>query len=173
MRSKRLIVPLNQEMQREYERLRDLIASLPACLRSLKTIKGTKEMLSIGDLIAYQIGWGKCVIRWYEAGIKGEMPQMPGEGFSTWNYSAIAKHFHENYAFDCPMAQDKVFDEVVWELYNIIEKEHKNGNLEKVGIWPWCTLSSGKQWPLSKWIRVNTCAPYKRAYSQIRKNLQI
>ena len=85
--------PLVQEIQREYSRLKELISSIPTSLHSLKAIEGTGGRVSITDLIAYQIGWGKCVIRWYEAGIRKEMPEMPGEGFSTWNYVAIAKHF--------------------------------------------------------------------------------
>ena len=54
----------------------------------------------------------------------------------------------------------------------MVKKEHETGNLNKIGVWPWCTLASGKQWPLSKWIRVNTVSPYKRAASMIRKFLK-
>lgn len=41
--------------------------------------------------------------------------------------------------------------------------------LDQRGIWAWCTLASGKQWPLSKWIRVKTASPYKRAVQLIKK----
>jgi hypothetical protein len=157
---------LSQEIQREYDRLTQLIATIRASSRNLKIIEGPGGKISLTDLIAYQIGWGRCVIRWYETGIKGEMPEMPGEGFSSWNYTGIARHFYEKYHND----QDRVFHEVVLKLVEIVEKEHQKGNLEKLGIWPWCTLQSDKQWPLSKWIRVNTCAPYKRAHALIKKS---
>ena len=55
---------------------------------------------SVADLIAYQMGWGKWVIQWYEAGANGEKPQKPGEGFSVWDYTEIAKHFYEKYQYD-------------------------------------------------------------------------
>jgi hypothetical protein len=51
-----------------------------------------------------------------------------------------------------------------------VEKEHHSGNLQRIGIWPWCTLKSGKDWPLYKWVQVNSVAPYKRAISLIKKS---
>ena len=53
---------------------------------------------------------------------------------------------------------------IVIEIVQIVEQESVSGNLDKLGVWKWCNLKSGKQWPLRKWIRVNTIAPYKRAY---------
>ena len=124
--------------------------------------------ISVSELIAYQIGWGKCLIRWYEAGILKEPCEMPGEGFSTWNYVAIAQHFYKKYLYDSFTEQMAVFQEVVFRILEIIEEEDRAGRLEKVGVWPWCTLPGGKQWPLSKWIRVNTVSPYKRAVRLIK-----
>ncbi len=160
-----LRAPLSQEIQREYNRLTKLIASIPSSAKNLKKIDGTGEKVSLSDLIAYQIGWGRCVIRWYEAGLRAEIPEMPGEGFSTWDYRAIARHFYQKYQDE----QDQTFHRIVMRLIEIVEKEFQTGNLEKIGVWNWCTLSSGKQWPLSKWIRVNTCAPYRRACTLIKK----
>jgi hypothetical protein len=160
---------LSHEIQKEYKKLKDLIASLSISLRVLKKIDGTGGKVSVSDLVSYQIGWGKCLIRWYETGIKKEMPEMPGEGFSSWDYIAIAEHFYQKYQYDQFIEQDKAFHEVVCQLLDIVEKEHQTGNLEKNDVWPWCTLPSGKQWPLSKWIRVNSCSPYKRAYLLIKK----
>lgn len=160
---------LSEEIQRDYDRLTQLIRTIPASSHNLKMIEGPGGKIRLTDLIAYQIGWGRCVIRWYEAGLRGEMPEMPSEGFTTWDYTGLARHFYHKYHSE----QDKTFQEVVRKLVEITEHEHQTGNLEKLGVWPWCTLHSGKQWPLSKWIRVNTCAPYKRAYGLIRKSYVI
>lgn len=73
-----LIASLSQEIQREYDKLINLIASIPVSSRILKQIEGTGGKVSITDHVAYQIGWGKCLIGWYESGIKGEVPIMPG-----------------------------------------------------------------------------------------------
>lgn len=164
-----LKAPLSQEIQREYDKLINLIASIPVSSRILKQIEGTGGKVSISDLIAYQIGWGKCLIGWYESGIKGEVPVMPGEGFSAWDYTAIAQHFYQKYQYYNHDEQSQVFHQIVLHLLDIVEKEYQAGNLDRIGAWSWCTLKSGKQWPLSKWIKINTSSPYKRAYQLIKK----
>lgn len=161
--------PLSQEIQKEYDKLINLIDSIPVSSRILKQIEGTGGQVSITDLIAYQIGWGKCLIGWYESGIKGEVPIMPGDGISTWDYTAIAQHFYQKYQYQSYGGQSQVFLQVVLHLLDIIEIEYQTGNLDRMGVWSWCTLQSGKQWPLSKWIKINTSSPYKRAYQLIKK----
>lgn len=73
--------PLSQDVQKAYEQLIKTTESVPASKRRNKIIEGTGGRVSVSDLIAYQIGWGKCLIRWYETGIKGEQPEMPGIGY--------------------------------------------------------------------------------------------
>jgi hypothetical protein len=94
---------------------------------------------------------------------------MPGEGFSTWDYVGLAHHFYKIYRFDSFDEQMKEFTRLVTHILEIVEKEHRSGNLDKINVWEWCTLPSGKQWPLSKWITVNTASPYKRAAQALRK----
>jgi len=160
---------LRQDLQLAYDRLIKRVDTVPISKRKGKVIEGTAGTVSVSDLIAYQIGWGKCLIRWYEAGVQGEAPEMPGDGFSKWDYLAIAKCFYEKYGYDGSNGQLAIFEEIVSQILKIIEKEEGTGNLDQEGIWSWCTLSSGKKWPLSKWIRVNTISPYKRAAQLIKK----
>lgn len=161
--------PLSQDIQHEYTRLVKIITQISPSSRTLKVIDGTGGKVSVADLIAYQIGWGKWLIRWYEAGIRGEMPQMPGEGFSTWDYLGIAQSFYQTYQCDGADEQMQVFHQVVLRLLEIVETEAQTNRLDQAGVWAWCTLPSGKSWPLSKWIRVNTASPYKRAAQLIKK----
>jgi hypothetical protein len=58
-------------------------------------------------------------------------------------------------------------------IVEIIETEFAAGTLDTLGVWPWCTLRSGKQWPLSKWIQINTVAPFKRAQQLIKKMIKM
>lgn len=160
---------LSQDIRNGYDRLVKEVTRISPSVRTLKIIDGTGGKVSVSDIIAYQIGWGKCLIRWYETGIQGKMPEMPGNGFLTWDYLSIAQHFHQLYQLDSSDEQMKVFHKVVTRILEIVEEEDKTGNLDRTGIWPWCTLLSGKQWPLSKWIKVNTASPYKRAVQLIKK----
>lgn len=72
------------------------------------------------------------------------------DGFSKWNYVAIAKHFYQKYSYDAAIQQLEIFQETVLRILEITQKEEQTGNLDQEGIWPWCSLSSGKKWPLSK-----------------------
>lgn len=161
--------PLNKYIQKEYNDLLFVVSAIAPNDRMIKDIDGTGGKVNIPDLIAYQIGWGNLVINWYEIGLKGKMPQMPGEGFSTWDYVGLARHFYKKYQYDSGSNQIQEFCKVVKKIIAIVEHEYQAQNLDRVGIWPWCTLSSGKKWPLSKFINVNAVAPYRRAKLLIRK----
>ena len=163
---------LSQTIQKEYEKLRDAISRVPVDTRMQKIMDSTGGMVSIADIVAYQIGWGLLLIGWYEAGLNGKMPEMPGEGFLTWDYTGLARHFYSKYQYDSSLEQYRIFHEVVQQIIVIVEHEYRTGNLDKTGVWQWCTLASGKEWPLSKWITVNTSAPYKRATALVRSILK-
>ncbi len=160
---------LSRDISLEYDRLKDAVSAIPISQRELKLLDGTGGKVGVVDLIAYQIGWGKCLIQWYETGLQGKYPEMPGDGFSQWSYVAIAKHFYKKYRYDGSEEQMKILDELVLNILRIVNQEAKNGNLDRIGVWPWCTLRSGKSWSLSKWIQVNTVAHYKRAVKLFKK----
>lgn len=128
---------LSQEIQKSYTVLVQLVSQIPVAKRN-----------SISDIIAYQIGWGKLLIGWYEAGIQDKMPYMPGEGFSKWDYNGLAKHFHQKYHLDGATKQMALFQATVERIIAIVETEHEANQLDTTGVWDWCTLKSGKQWPL-------------------------
>lgn len=165
----KIYAPLSESIQKEYSKLVKIISNVPVKYRELKEIEGTGGKVSVSDIIAYQIGWGKFLIRCYETGLKNEMPDMPGEGFNKWDYVGLANHFYIKYHYDGLEKQDQEFYRVEQKIIEIVEKEHAAEHLDKIGIWDWCTLPSGKQWSLDKFIRVNSLAPYKRAYHMINK----
>ena len=164
---------LSQDIQHEYTRLAEIATTISPSVRTLKIIDGTGGKVSEADIIAYQIGWSKWLIRWYETGIRGEAQEMPGEGFSTWDYQGIARYFYQTYNPESADEQIRIFHQAVQRIIEIVETEEKTGNLDRLGVWPWCTLRSGKPWPLSKWIRVNTSSPYKKATITVRKLLKL
>jgi hypothetical protein len=132
----------------------------------------SSHSVSIFDLVAYQIGWGKLVIGWYEAGLAGKKPEMPGDGFKTWDYNGLARQFFGKYQYSTPQEQCAEFHRIAKRLIDIVEIEQESGNLDQVGVWQWCQLQSGKDWPLSKWIKVNTASPYSRASKLIKSFLK-
>lgn len=115
---------------------------------------------SVGELYLYD-GMKKV--------LKAKKPAMPGEGFTKWDYVGIAQHFYIKYQFDSCKEQEQEFHNTIQRILAFVETEYQTGNLDKLGIWPWCTLPSGKQWTLHKWVTVNTVAPYKKASTLIKK----
>ena len=164
--------PLSKSILEQYNTLIQTIDTTCAKDLFIKKSDGTSGKINIANLIAYQIGWGTLLINWYEEGLKNKMPHMPGEGFTSWDYTAIAQHFYTKYG-KLPI-QDllKQFEKIVNNIIQITEHEFATGNLDKLGVWDWCTLKSGKKWPLSKWIQINTVAPYKAAGMVIKKGLK-
>lgn len=73
---------LSHVILKAYLSLRKVILTLSYSLRDSKKIEGTGGKVSVSDLLAYQIGWGKALIRWYEAGIKQELPEITQDRFS-------------------------------------------------------------------------------------------
>lgn len=160
--------PISEEIFKAYAALLHDASEYHQDQFVVKKFQGTTQSVSVADIIAYQIGWGTLLLSWYQAGINNEQFVMPGCGFDTWDYNSIAQHFYEKYS-GWPREQLlREFGSVVENIIAIVEKEYDLGNLEKCGIWQWCRLKSGKEWPLSKWVRVNTVAPYKRATKIIK-----
>lgn len=168
LEKERFQAPLSQKICIEYNKLLLLVFQVSPEFYYQKIIDGTGGKVSIADIISYQIGWGELVICWYESGTQGKTSVMPGGGFETWDYIGLAQHFYAKYQFENLDEQYQEFYAVVRVFLYIVEKEYASGNLDQLGVWPWCTLQSGKQWPLSKWIAINTAAPYKRAYGLIK-----
>lgn len=164
--------PLAAAIDKEYKLLLEVFLKIPQGARTSKEISGTGGFVSAVDIIAYQIGWGRLLLYWYNSGLEGKLPEMPGEGFKSWHYKGLASHFYKKYAFDQSEIQQEEFHQIVLTIIAMVEIESKADRLEKLGAWPWCTLLSGKQWPLSKWIRVNTVAPYRRATVLLKKFLK-
>lgn len=164
-----LHAPISKEIFQAYTKLMESVSHLPDKQFREKRLEGTGGLISIADLLAYQIGWGSLVIQWYESGIHNQPMIMPGDGFSKWDYTAIAKYFYQKYALLNPIELKAIFHSTVERLIDITECEFVSGRLDQLGVWCWCRLQSGKEWPLSKWIQINTVAPYKRAMTMIKK----
>lgn len=154
---------LSAEILSAYKKLLQKVQTIPQenFFKKLYEMSGIK--VSAADIIAYQIGWGELLIYWYQNGVQEVDFIMPGNGFEKWDYHNIALSFHKKYSQFSQAELLSKFNTTVDDIIKIANHELASDNLNTPGIWKWCALKSGKEWPLSKWIRVNTIAPYKRA----------
>lgn len=120
--------------------------------------------ISVCELIAYQIGWGKLLLLWEYSEKNGEIPAMPAKGFKRNQLGDLAQLFYQTYAHQSLSLLLKEYEEVVTEIIRMIEKlSHEELFLLKQRTW------AGEKWPLVKWIQVNTIAPYTSARKKIRQ----
>lgn len=137
-----------------------------------KIIEGTGGKVNVYNLMAYQIGWCRLLLRWYKSGVQSKTIVMPGDGFDTWDYVGLARHFYKKYNYSSLDKYINKLKKLVNRIVHFVEDEYQLKNLNRVGVWDWCTLSSGKKWPLSKWVQINTVAPFKKASAKLRQILK-
>lgn len=126
-------------------------------------IKELEGNVSVCDIVAYQIGWGKLLLGWESAEQKGTKPAMPAPGYKWNQLGSLATSFYAEYS-NLPLSQlrseyKNVVEQILNMIYNMSEEEL-------------CTLQkrqwAGDKWPVTKWIQVNTIAPYSSARRKIR-----
>ncbi|MCP5369386.1 MAG: ClbS/DfsB family four-helix bundle protein [Rickettsiaceae bacterium] len=164
---------LSKQLIVAYNKLSETTKKIPAQLIGEEIItKFEKNNITVSNVLSYLIGWANFLVSWYEKGKQHKSFIMPGEGFSKWEYEKIAYHFYGKYeenSLDNQLLSLKI---VTQKIISIIEVESCSGNIDRLGVWHWCTLKSGKQWPLKKWIVVNSLSPYKRALARIKATLR-
>lgn len=152
-------------IHKNYGKLRDELLEIPVKYSRKKeipgNIKGTK--IAVSNLVAYQIGWGNLVLKWYEKGLKNEKFEMPEQGFKWNQLGLLAQKFHQeydNFSFEELL---KMFDKLVKKILNLIQSL-SNEMLYNLGNFDWC----GK-YSLGRYIQLNTASPYKNAWIKIKK----
>ena len=60
--------------------------------------KRLPEHQFVYNLVAYQIGWGRLLLGWYQVGLKGQLPELPAKGFKWNQLGDLAQHFYTYYS---------------------------------------------------------------------------
>ena len=114
--------PLSIAVHQHYQKLIDALNRIPVEIHAQRTIQGSMGLVSPADIIAYHIGWATLLISWYQASLRGAMPEMPGAGFTTWDYRALAENFYTAYHYDGGKLQQAEFKRLVVCIITIIEQ---------------------------------------------------
>jgi hypothetical protein len=123
-------------------------------------IQGTT--ITPANLLAYQIGWGRLVLSWYQKGLEGVSFEMPLEGFKWNELGKLATYFHKEYESHSPSELQEMFQALVKEILNLVFSL-TNEELYTVGVFKW----TGK-YTLGRYIQINTSSPYKNAIVKLR-----
>lgn len=145
-----------------YKMLKSELSSIPSELTTIKELEGHSKntLMSINDLVAYLVGWGRLVLKWNDKKSKGAEIDFPETGFKWNELGLLAQKFYKDFEKDDFTALNKKLDQTTTEILNLIESK-TNKELYEVAWY--------NKWTLGKMIQLNTSSPFKNAKDRIRK----
>ncbi len=130
-----------------------------------KLIDGVERTPS--QMIAYQLGWLDLIMGWDKNEAEGKEVVTPCEGYKWNNLGALYQSFYERFSSYSLAELQELFKEKV--LFFV---EWLDGFAEEegftVGSRKWAS-STPSNWPVWKWVHINSVAPFKSFRSKIRK----
>jgi hypothetical protein len=126
------------------------------------TWPGSMDDWSVKDILAHLDDWEQRFIRWYQAGLRGEIPQTPAPGLTLRELPKLNRagyEQHKNDSLEDVLVQfEKSYHECLALIETMTESEIFNP-----GVYEWTGKSS-----LLPWIAANTSSHYNWARRNIR-----
>ncbi len=119
------------------------------------------------QMIAYQLGWIDLILHWESEEQKGNKVITPSPGYKWNNLGGLYKSFYEKYEDDSISDLIISFKKYVDRIFELIES-YTDEELFNPGGRKWSS-STPSNWPIYKWIHINTVAPFKSFRTKIRK----
>ena len=118
---------------------------------------------SVKDILAHLVDWERRLVKWYEIGLRDEMPQLPAPGFTWGQLSALNQQGYERHK-DRPLEDVLAsylasYQQVLALIECMTEEE-----IFEVGRYAW----TGKKSNLAVYIAANTYKHYAWAAKEIR-----
>lgn len=116
--------------------------------------------------LAYQLGWTNLLLQWEQDEQAGKTVHTPAEGYKWNDLGGLYRQFYRQYGgLTLQEAQNRLREQTAlicrW-LDKLTEAELFEPNQRK-----WA--NNAAQWPVWKWVHINTVAPFTNFRTQIRK----
>lgn len=116
--------------------------------------------------ISYQLGWTHLLLQWESDESKGLEVKTPTPDYKWNNLKGLYQSFYDQYGSHSLQQQRELLQTQVNEIITWIESlDHDT--LFTPGQRKWATTPA--QWPVWKWIHINTVAPFKNFRTPLRK----
>ena len=122
---------------------------------------------SPAQMIAYQLGWMNLILLWEEKNKKGKTVITPSENYKWNNLGGLYESFYKEYENYSMKKLTEEFNVTVKKIINLIEN-YTETELFEQNQRQWSS-STPSNWPIWKWIHINTVAPFKTFRTKIRK----
>ena len=119
------------------------------------------------EMIAYQLGWMGLIRGWDSAELAGKEVITPAPGYKWNQMGAIYEGFYASYSTQSLVELKQMYQEAVSGLLNWLQGFSAD-ELFQAGGRKWAQ-STPSNWPIWKWVHINTAAPFKTFRSKIRK----
>lgn len=125
---------------------------------------GIEGGVSCCDVLAYQIGWGRCLLAWERDENSGETADMPAPNYKWNQLGELAQSFYVEHSGKSLIQLRKEYGCLYFELCAFVNATSENDLFQ-----PLQRQWTGKKWAMVKWIQINTIAPYKSARTKVRR----
>jgi hypothetical protein len=149
--------------EKEYAALEKMLTGLT---KEQITRSPNPDEWSVKDILAHLHEWQQMFFRWYDAGLRGEIPAVPAEGYKWSQLPALNQHVYETYR-DLPLEEVlRLFRESHLRTMVLLESLPEP-DLFTRGKYAWMNQN-----PLSAYFNANTAAHYRWARVEIRERLK-
>ncbi|WP_018751136.1 ClbS/DfsB family four-helix bundle protein [Paenibacillus sanguinis] len=131
-----------------------------------KDVRITEVDRTPAEMIAYQLGWMHLVMGWDEDECKGKEVSMPAPGYKWNQLGGMYQSFYDQYAnLSLPelLLQFQQLEQRWQQWIDTFSEEE----LFTQGHRKW--TGSKANWPVARWIHINSAAPFKTFRAKIRK----
>lgn len=153
---------LLKEIDRERKALDSTLAQLAP--RQWTRPGVTRGGWSAKDILAHLVEWQKMNLRWYEAGLRGEKPEIPAPGFTLRELPLLNRSIYEMYRKHSLRSVREEYERFHAEVIGLI-KSLSDEDLTTLHRYSW----TGPSWTLSDYLRASTAAHYLWARTRIRR----
>ncbi|HIW77091.1 MULTISPECIES: ClbS/DfsB family four-helix bundle protein [Gordonibacter] len=119
------------------------------------------------EMLAYQLGWMELLRGWDADELAGKDVVTPAPGFKWNQMGALYQGFYDRYSTESMDGLIRAFEDGVDSLVRWVDG-FSDEELFEPGGRKWAQ-STPSNWPVWKWIYMNTVAPYKSFRGKIRK----
>ena len=119
------------------------------------------------EIIAYQLGWMDLIRGWDKCELEGKEVVTPAPGYKWNQMGELYQGFYEKYQNESLLQLVEMFQSSVSSLIEWLDDFNDNELFEPGGR-KWAA-STPSNWPVWKWVHINTVAPFKSFRSKIRK----
>jgi len=119
------------------------------------------------QMIAYQLGWLDLIMKWDKDEAEGRSVVTPCEDYKWNNLGGLYQSFYDKFSSYSLAELQDLFKEKVSVFVQWLDGFTEE-DVFTTGSRKWAS-STPSNWPVWKWVHINTVSPFKSFRSKIRK----